>query len=84
VLQGDPALDLGTIGASAYDLIVIDYSRDGSEAGEFSAERSRTSNTARRRKIVLAYMSIGEAEVVRFYFDYAWVTPILMRSLTDR
>jgi cysteinyl-tRNA synthetase len=74
VLQGDPVLDLDPIAASAFDLVVIDYSEDGSEEGEFSpADIEALKDDGNR--MVLAYMSIGEAEVGRFYFDNAWVRP---------
>ena len=76
VLQGDPVLDLDAIAESAFDLVVIDYSEDGGEEGEFS--REDLENLRRGpggERIVLAYMSIGEAEAYRFYFDGAWVRP---------
>lgn len=61
--------------ASGMDLLVIDYSRDGSEAKTFSAaeiERLRTRADGSRR-IVLAYLSIGEAESYRYYWRRTWV-----------
>ena len=62
--------DLDQLGESAYDLLVIDYSSDGSEEGAFSAGEIETlKNSSGGPKIVLAYMSIGEAENYRFYFD---------------
>lgn len=57
-----------------YDVIVIDYSKDGSGGAEFKPEEVK----ALKRKpdggerIVLAYMSIGEAETYRFYWDWKW------------
>jgi cysteinyl-tRNA synthetase len=76
VLQGDPLLDLDVIGQSPFDLVVIDYSEDGGKEGEFAPEDiDRLRAGAGDAKIVLAYMSIGEAEVGRFYFDNAWVSP---------
>jgi cysteinyl-tRNA synthetase len=75
-LQGDPAIDLDALGRTAFDLVVIDYSRDGTESGEFSGgEIAALKSSSGGAKIVLAYMSIGEAEVGRFYFDNAWITP---------
>ncbi len=77
-LQGpdDGDIDLDALGSTAFDLVVIDYSRDGSEEGEFSAaEIAALKNSPGGPKIVLAYMSIGEAEEGRFYFDPAWVDP---------
>ena len=76
VLQDDPVLDLDAIGESAFDLVIIDYSEDGSEEGEWSREDVEAlRDSPGGAKIVLAYMSIGEAEDYRFYFDAAWVTP---------
>lgn len=56
------------------DLFVTDASRDGSDAGAWAAEdvaamRRRTSGKPR---IVLAYMSIGEAESYRGYWRRHW------------
>jgi endo-alpha-1,4-polygalactosaminidase (GH114 family) len=59
----------------SFDLLVIDYSRDGTDAQAFSARdvaalRSRPSQPDR---IVLAYLSIGEAEDYRYYWQDAWI-----------
>lgn len=63
--------DISELVDSDYDLLVIDYSNDGSEEGEFSSDDIQSlKNTG---KIVLAYMSIGEAEEGRFYFESDWV-----------
>ncbi len=55
-----------------FDLVVIDYSRDGSSSGVFSAAEIKTLQD--EGKIVLAYFSIGEAEEYRFYWQKAWET----------
>jgi cysteinyl-tRNA synthetase len=63
------------IAATGFDIVVMDYSRDGSDEGRYStAEMTdiRTGGTARQ---VLAYLSIGEAEEYRYYFDPGWVRP---------
>ena len=66
-------IDLSTIGDSCYDLIVIDYSSDGSEEGEFtSSEIEALADSPGGAKIVLSYMSIGEAEDYRFYWQAGW------------
>jgi cysteinyl-tRNA synthetase len=69
-LQGKKGagLDLAPIAASAHDLCIIDFSRDGTDEftpGEIAALRS----PAEPNRIRLAYMSIGEAENYRFYWD---------------
>ena len=56
------------------DLLVVDYSRNGSDAGALSpldveALRLRSNGT---RRIVLCYLSIGEAENYRSYWKRAW------------
>ncbi|MFX4370013.1 hypothetical protein ABTA37_19985, partial [Acinetobacter baumannii] len=52
------------------DVIVVDYSRDGTPnraltAQEVEALRKRPNG---QRRIVLSYLSIGEAETYRFYW----------------
>jgi cysteinyl-tRNA synthetase len=66
-------LDLAAIGDTAYDLVVMDYSADGTEAGEFTpAQITALKHSPGGAKIVLAYMSIGEAEDYRFYWQEGW------------
>ncbi len=67
--------NLDTITQSQFDLAVIDYSRTGEEAGEWVAsEIADLGNSGPcGNRIVLAYMSIGEAEDYRFYWDPSWV-----------
>lgn len=63
-------IDVGEIGGSAFDLAVVDYSADGSDETAFSADDVTTiKGSGEGAKIVLAYMSIGEAEDYRYYFD---------------
>ncbi|MEX2236151.1 MAG: MJ1477/TM1410 family putative glycoside hydrolase [Dehalococcoidia bacterium] len=69
-LQG---INLAAIGRTRYDLVVIDYSSDGSESGEFSAHQvERLKHSPGGRKFVLSYISIGEAEDYRFYWENGW------------
>ncbi len=63
-----PSID--ALAASPYDVVVMDYSFDGSAAREFSyadIQRLRAAG-----KTVLAYFSIGEAEDYRFYWKSTW------------
>jgi cysteinyl-tRNA synthetase, unknown class len=58
------------------DLMVVDYSRSGSDGrawgpDEVEAIRRRPDGS---RRIVLAYMSVGEAENYRFYWWPHWVS----------
>ena len=66
-LQG---ADVNQIVAAGYDLVVIDYSKDGTDSRAYSyseIERVRSAGT-----IVLAYLSIGEASDFRFYWQDDW------------
>jgi len=67
-------IDADAIAASGYDLAVVDYSADGSIGSAFDSaalERMKRKPDGSRR-IVLAYMSIGEAEDYRFYWREEW------------
>ena len=62
------------VAASPFDLMVIDYSKDGSDAQAFTPgdiARMKIKPDGSRRQII-AYMSIGEAESYRYYWDPAW------------
>lgn len=61
--------DLDAIAATEYDLAVIDYSQDGSEAGAFTPAQIAELKQSTGDKVVLAYLSIGEAEDYRFYWQ---------------
>ncbi|MET0440150.1 MAG: MJ1477/TM1410 family putative glycoside hydrolase [Devosia sp.] len=67
-------VDPDLVADSPYDLMVIDYARDGSAEQAFS--RSDVMAMKRRpdggSRIVLAYLSIGEAEDYRFYWNRNW------------
>lgn len=67
-------LDLAVVAESDYDLIVIDYSRDGSGEAALSADEvaSLKVKPDGSRRIVLAYFSIGEAEDYRDYWNQDW------------
>jgi len=58
----------------SYDVIVIDYSRTGSDdAALTAAELDRLKRKPDGgRRIVLAYLSIGEAETYRYYWRWYW------------
>ncbi len=66
-------IDLEAVGETAYDLVVMDYSADGGDEAAFTAEQIATlKNSPGGPKIVLSYMSIGEAEDYRFYWQDDW------------
>jgi cysteinyl-tRNA synthetase len=67
-------LDPAEIAAVPYDMIVIDYSRNGGDdlaltADEVDMLRTKPDGS---RRIVLAYLSIGEAETYRYYWKWYW------------
>jgi cysteinyl-tRNA synthetase len=64
--------DLNQVGGSKFDLAVIDYSADGSADREFSAAQIEAVRHAGCERRVLAYISIGEAEDYRFYWQSGW------------
>ncbi len=66
-------IDLVAIGETCYDLVIIDYSSDGGEEGEFTpAEIGALADAPGGPKIVLSYLSIGEAAEYRFYWQAGW------------
>jgi len=66
-LQGaDPDI----ISSMPFDLVVMDYSEDGTEKGEYT--KRELHRITLKGKTVLAYVSVGEAEDYRFYWDEDW------------
>ncbi len=66
-------IDLRAIGETKFDLVIIDSSRDGSDARRFTASQiSALKDSPGGPKRVLAYMSIGEAEDYRWYWQRSW------------
>lgn len=67
-------LDIAKAAASPFDLLVIDYARDGSDETALKPkdlERMRHRSEGQPRKL-LAYLSVGEAESYRFYWNTRW------------
>jgi cysteinyl-tRNA synthetase len=67
-------IDPERIARSSADLVVIDYSRDGTDANAFAPDtvaQMRLKPDGGRR-LVLGYLSIGEAESYRFYWREDW------------
>ena len=82
-------VDVAKIAKIDVDLMVVDYSADGSDGRAFgtadvsrmkgrpspggqSAGRQSAGRSGARRKQVIAYMSIGEAEAYRYYWNKDW------------
>jgi cysteinyl-tRNA synthetase len=70
-LQG---IDVAKLKASPYDVLVIDYSKDGSDEKALSAEEVESLKVKPdgTRRHVLAYFSVGEAEDYRYYWKWYW------------
>jgi cysteinyl-tRNA synthetase, unknown class len=67
-------VDPDEIATAPYDVFVIDYSRDGSGAEALTGEdvdKLKVKPDGERR-IVLSYLSIGEAEMYRYYWKWYW------------
>jgi cysteinyl-tRNA synthetase len=67
-------IDPNEIAASRYDMLVVDYSRDGTDARALTAEEVAKLKVKPDggRRIVLSYLSIGEAETYRYYWKWHW------------
>jgi cysteinyl-tRNA synthetase len=64
------APDISVIANCTFDLMVIDYSFDGTDAQAFTAKHLDLLHAS--DKHVLSYFSIGEAESYRFYWKNNW------------
>jgi cysteinyl-tRNA synthetase len=67
-------LDIARAAQSPFDVLVVDYAKDGSdETALRPAEVARLQKKADgSRRLVLAYLSIGEAESYRSYWQPEW------------
>jgi len=66
-------VDKKQIKDSKYDLIIIDYSADGSEDEEFSEDDvEHMKSSGDKKKLLISYISIGEAEDYRYYWEDSW------------
>lgn len=66
------------IATDAFDLLVIDYSADGSDAKRYTSKQIATlrKRPPLKDRIVLAYLSIGEAEDYRLYWKSEWMSDV--------
>lgn len=72
-LQNDNA---DIIAAAPVDVIVTDYSKDGTAPNAFRPDevaRMKINPATGKPRLVIAYVSIGEAEVGRWYFKNSWL-----------
>lgn len=70
-------IDPKDIAALDVDLVVVDYAADGSDETAFKSRdvALMQSRPDGGRKLVVSYMSIGEAEDYRYYWNAAWKKP---------
>ncbi len=71
-------LNLPTLAAAPFDLLVVDHAPDRAESVEAMFRPSDLAPLKVKpdgsRRVLLSYISIGEAERYRFYWDETWVT----------
>jgi len=67
---------------SGFPLAVIDYSADGSDKKRFS--KNQLQHLLENNLIPIAYISIGEAESYRFYWEKPWVEKKNALRLTSK
>lgn len=69
-------IDAGRIAASPFDLVVVDYAAYRHLSFEFPFSvadvKKMQTGAAGKRRLVLSYLSIGEAEDYRYYWNSAW------------
>ena len=67
------SIDIEEIRTSKFDLLVIDYSSNGEASGEFTInEITAMKGESGESKLIIAYLSIGEAEDYRYYWQAGW------------
>ncbi len=66
-------VNLQEIGETKFDLVIMDYSRDGSDERRFTAEEiAALKSSPGGPTTVLSDLSIGEAEDYRWYWQRGW------------
>jgi cysteinyl-tRNA synthetase len=66
-------INLAAIAQTKFDLVIADYSRDGSDEKKFTPEQiDDLKESLGDPKTVLSYMSIGEVEDYHWYWQRSW------------
>lgn len=73
---------IGDIARTGFNLAVIDYSYDGTADEEFTPDEIGEIKSS--GKFVLCYISIGEAEDYRWYWDPSWGDDLQDPAETER
>ncbi len=63
---------ISSLTKSDRNIIVIDYSFDGCESGKLKPEELNKIRSGKDNRKILSYLSIGEAEDYRFYWNKKW------------
>lgn len=72
---GTKPLSIDTLLKQPHDLIVMDFSKNGSTAGAFSkADIAKLKARPGARSVIVSYMSIGEASDYRDHWQDNWTT----------
>ncbi|MCB1517473.1 MAG: endo alpha-1,4 polygalactosaminidase [Hyphomicrobiaceae bacterium] len=75
MLQQSGGLNANDIAKEHHDLIVMDFSEDGTGANAFSkAQIDKIKDGPGGRTVAVSYLSIGEASEFRDHWDPAWTT----------
>jgi uncharacterized protein (TIGR01370 family) len=84
-LQQKGGLDAADIAQAHHDLIVMDFSTDGTGAERFSVEEiAAIKDGPGGRSVAVAYMSVGEASEFRDHWDPSWtVNGLANGALTE-
>jgi cysteinyl-tRNA synthetase len=66
-------IEIAEIRASKFDLLVVDYSSNGEASGEYTKnDVISLKGGSGDSKLIVAYLSIGEAEDYRYYWQTDW------------
>ncbi len=65
--------DLEELRLSDYDILVLDYSKDGTDDEKFTSTEINIIRAGKDNRKILSYISIGEAEDYRYYWDTNWL-----------
>ena len=66
-------IDIEEIRATKFDLLVLDYSSNGEASGEFTRnDLTALKDGSGSSKLIIAYLSVGEAEDYRYYWQEDW------------
>lgn len=68
------SIDIEELKNSDYDWLVIDYSKEGDDNTAFSSSEITSIREGKSGRKILSYISIGEAEDYRYYWDENWLS----------